>query len=68
MGFEIKLSTITTVTPPLRQGDCLKRDEFERRYEAMPNVKKAELIEGVVYMPPPVSNESTSVGCGRMMA
>src|SRR5262249_33252195 len=24
---------------------------FERRYEAMPHVKKAELIEGVVYMP-----------------
>ncbi|MCI0683570.1 MAG: Uma2 family endonuclease [Gemmataceae bacterium] len=25
-------------------------DEFERRYEAMPELKKAELIEGVVYM------------------
>src|SRR6185437_5249438 len=28
--------------------------KFERRYEAMPGVKKAELIEGVVYMPSPV--------------
>lgn len=43
--------------PPLRAGDRLTRDEFERRYHAMPSVKKAELIEGVVYMPPPVSNE-----------
>jgi len=33
----------------------LTREEFERRYEAMPNLKKAELIEGVVYMPSPVS-------------
>ena len=36
--------------PPLEQGDRLSRDEFERRYDAMPNLKKAELIEGVVYM------------------
>ncbi len=40
--------------PPLENGDRLTRAEFERRYEAMPNVKKAELIEGVVYMPSPV--------------
>jgi hypothetical protein len=40
-----------TVVPPLENGDHLTRDEFERRYEAMPHVKKAELIEGVVYMP-----------------
>ena len=37
--------------PPLEPGDRLTRDEFERRYEAMPHLKKAELIEGVVYMP-----------------
>lgn len=42
--------------PPLVAGDRLTRDEFERRYEAMPEVKKAELIEGIVYMPSPVSN------------
>ena len=36
--------------PPLEPGDRLSRDEFERRYEAMPELKKAELIEGVVYM------------------
>lgn len=41
--------------PPLQNGDSLTRDEFERRYEAMPHVKKAELIEGVVYMGSPVS-------------
>jgi Uma2 family endonuclease len=40
--------------PPLENGDRLTRDEFERRYDAMPGLKKAELIEGVVYMPSPV--------------
>jgi Uma2 family endonuclease len=40
--------------PPLEPGDRLSRDEFERRYVAMPLLKKAELIEGVVYMPSPV--------------
>ncbi len=43
--------------PPLENGDRLTRPEFERRYEAMPEVKKAELIEGVVYMPSPVRHE-----------
>lgn len=41
----------------LHAGDRLSRPEFERRYAAMPHVKKAELIEGVVYMPSPVSQE-----------
>ena len=40
--------------PPLEQGDSLTRAEFHRRYSAMPNVKKAELIEGVVHMPSPI--------------
>ena len=43
--------------PPLCNGDHLTRNEFERRYEAMPGVTKAELIEGVVHMPSPVSAE-----------
>jgi Uma2 family endonuclease len=40
--------------PPLENGDRLTRAEFLRRYNAMPDVKKAELIEGVVYVPSPV--------------
>jgi Uma2 family endonuclease len=39
---------------PLESGDRLGAIEFLRRYEAMPDVKKAELIEGTVYMPSPV--------------
>jgi hypothetical protein len=41
--------------PPLRNGDRLTAEEFERRYDAMPGLKKAELIKGVVYMTPPVT-------------
>jgi Uma2 family endonuclease len=37
--------------PPLENGDRLNRYEFEQRYNAMPALKKAELIEGIVYMP-----------------
>src|SRR5947207_2961634 len=39
---------------PLVAGDKLSREEFLHRWEAMPNVKRAELIGGVVYMPSPV--------------
>jgi Uma2 family endonuclease len=39
--------------PALENGDRLTLPEFERRYEAMPAVKKAELIEGEVFMPSP---------------
>jgi Uma2 family endonuclease len=57
------MATITTASPPsngstvvplLQQGDHLSRAEFERRYAAMPSLKKAELIEGIVYMPSPI--------------
>jgi Uma2 family endonuclease len=40
--------------PELCNGDRLTRVEFERRYQAMAHIKKAELIEGIVYMPSPV--------------
>ena len=35
---------------PLENGDRLSRAEFERRYAAMPETCKAELIEGIVCM------------------
>ena len=53
-------AAVPETIPPLRDGDRLTRAEFERRYDAMPGLKKAELICGVVYMPPPVFNEHAS--------
>jgi Uma2 family endonuclease len=38
----------------LENGDRLTRPEFERRYAAITHLKKAELIEGVVYVASPV--------------
>ncbi|WP_242051691.1 Uma2 family endonuclease [Nostoc sp. FACHB-280] len=46
--------TLLSTLPPLENGDKLTRIEFERRYHAMPEVKKAELIEGIVYMASPL--------------
>lgn len=39
--------------PPLNSGDRLSRAEFERRYQDHLDIKKAELIEGVVYVSSP---------------
>jgi hypothetical protein len=50
----------STAVPLLENGDKLDRLEFERRYHAMPEVNKAQLIEGVVYMPSPVRHRHHS--------
>jgi Uma2 family endonuclease len=54
----VAISDSRFVIPPLENGDRLSRAEFERRYEAMPHLKKAELIEGVVYMASPLRIKS----------
>jgi hypothetical protein len=50
----------STAVPRLENGDQLDRLEFERRYNAMPEINKAQLIEGVVYMPSPVRHHHHS--------
>ena len=48
--------TLATTKPlPLHSGDRLTRAEFHRRYLASPTTRKAELVEGVVYVTSPVS-------------
>lgn len=51
------MSTTNALAPPLEAGDWLNRDEFLERWEQHPEIKNAELIGGVVYMPPPVGIE-----------
>ena len=53
---------------PLANGDRLTRQEFEERYAARPDLKKAELIEGVVYMPPPVRFAAHAQPHGAVLA
>jgi len=49
------MATVEEKVLPLYPGQRLKRDEFLRRWEAMPQLKHAELIGGIVYLPSPVS-------------
>src|SRR3954470_19382556 len=48
------MATGTAAPVSLESGDHLTREEFHRRYCARPDIKKAELIEGVVFVPSPV--------------
>ena len=50
----------------LKAGDHLTREEFHRRYLANPRIKKAELIEGVVYVPSPVRFDRHSEKTGAV--
>ncbi len=60
------ISPILTI-PPLENGDKLTRHEFERRYHTMPNLEKAELIEGVVYVASPVRAKQHGKPHARIM-
>ncbi len=46
--------------PRLENGDQLTAREFLRRYSAMPEVKKAELVNGIVHMSSPVRTDKHS--------
>jgi Uma2 family endonuclease len=55
--------------PPLESGDRLTRLQFEQRYQAMPdNHRKAELIEGVVYMASPLRYDAHGEPHAMIMA
>ncbi len=54
-GTKLGISTAEQVSQPLVAGERLTRDEFLRRWEALPDRKFAELLEGVVYVPSPLS-------------
>lgn len=46
----LERSDLQPAVPSLKSGEHLSRLEFEARYRAHPEIKKAELIEGVVYV------------------
>src|SRR5437870_1661176 len=54
------MSTAEQVSRPLVSGEKLTREEFLRRWEALPELKFAELLEGVVYIPSPLSASHSS--------
>lgn len=51
------MTIVAHAPPPLDSGDRLTRAEFHRRYCARPDIKKAELVDGVVYLASPVRFE-----------
>ena len=57
----------STTLPPLESGDRLTRPEFERRYTAAPHIRKAELIEGVVYVASPLRHKQHGRPHSRVM-
>jgi Uma2 family endonuclease len=67
IGLALPTSTPTADVPKLHNGDRLTRAEFERRYCAMPEVRGAQLIEGIVYMPSPVRLAHHGEPHGRML-
>ncbi|MGB3655456.1 MAG: Uma2 family endonuclease [Rivularia sp. (in: cyanobacteria)] len=63
----ISVKKNVTKIPLLESGDRLTRHEFERRYTAMPDNKKAELIEGIVYMASPLRIRSHGEPHGNLI-
>src|SRR3954471_10640598 len=51
------MATRTDALVSLEAGDHMTREEFHRRYCARPDIKKAELIDGVVYVPSPLRGD-----------
>lgn len=49
------MAATSSPAPPLESGDRLTRAEFHRRYLARPDIVKAELVQGVVYVSSPTS-------------
>ncbi len=63
----IARSPSTSVIPPLSNGDRLTAKEFCRRWDAMPELKHAELIGGQVYVNPPISAGSHGIPQGNIL-
>jgi hypothetical protein len=51
--MEARFMATTEYPLPLESGDRLSRHEFHRRYCLRPDIHKAELVQGVVYVASP---------------
>lgn len=51
------MATTKAALVVLESGDRLTREEFHRRYCARPDIKKAELVLGVVYVASPLRSD-----------
>jgi Uma2 family endonuclease len=53
-AIELASTPRRDAVPPLENGDCLDQATFHRRYLAMPEDFRAELINGIVYVSSPL--------------
>ncbi|MGB7415475.1 MAG: Uma2 family endonuclease [Thermosynechococcaceae cyanobacterium] len=67
MTTELRPQVHPPSLPPLESGDRLTRPEFERRYAAAPHIRKAELIEGIVYVASPLRHKQHGRPHSRVM-
>ena len=49
------MGSLAVLLQGLNTGERMSREEFLRRWDELPDLKKAELIDGVVYVASPVS-------------
>jgi hypothetical protein len=49
------MASTASLVPPLLPGQRLTREEFLARWDGLPRLKNAELIDGIAYMASPVS-------------
>ena len=49
------MAALNQISKPLVTGERLSREEFLRRWELLPDVKRAELVGGIVYVASPLS-------------
>ena len=63
MGKAASRITKPTAVPPIRDGDRMNSEEFMRRYEAMPEGTRAELLGGVVHVNRWVENGTNGKAC-----
>lgn len=60
------MTMLESAALPLENGDRMTRAEFHRRYKQHPEIRRAELIEGVVYVSSPVRFDHSRPD-GRLM-
>ena len=61
------MTTSISAVLPLESGDRLSRQEFHHRYSLHPDIKKAELVQGVVYVASPARDDAHGAPHGDVM-
>jgi Uma2 family endonuclease len=61
------MTTLVALAPSLESGDRLSREEFWRRYSLRRDIKKAEYLEGKIYVASPLRSPDHGIPHGILM-